>query len=177
MYLISIYFDEKTTRKMQRYIDLVAEKTGNRFMLEGQVPPHLTVSAFETQNEDEALQALERIAKRLWSGSLTWASVGTFLPYVIFLQPVLNAYLYGISEAVYEELSSISDVKMNAFYQPFGWLPHVTIGKTLTKEQMQSAFAILQENFGVFESTTTKIGLARTNPHRDIRVYALKEAI
>ena len=177
MYLISIYFDEKTTSKMQRYIDLVAEKTGNCFMIDGQVPPHLTLSAFETRNEEAALQALERIAKRLQSGLLTWASVGTFLPYVIFLQPVLNAYLHGMSEVVYEELSIISDVKINAFYQPFGWLPHATIGKTLTKEQMQGAFTILQENFGVFESAVTKIGLARTNPHRDIRVYSLKEVI
>ena len=177
MYLISIYFDEKTTRKMQRYIDLVAEKTGNRFMIDGQVPPHLTVSAFETRSEDEAIKVLERIAKRLWRGTLTWASVGTFFPYVLFLQPVLNAYLQGMSEIVYEELSSISDVRINVFYQPFGWLPHTTIGKTLTKEQMQSAFAILQENYGVFDSTVTKIGLARTNPHRDIKVYSLNEAI
>ena len=58
MYLISIYFDEKTNRRIQQYIDKVAEKTGNAFMLDGQVPPHITISAFETQNEVAVIETL-----------------------------------------------------------------------------------------------------------------------
>lgn len=33
MYLISCYFDEKTNRILQRYIDQAAAKTGNTFMM------------------------------------------------------------------------------------------------------------------------------------------------
>ena len=62
MYLVSIYFDEKTDQKIQQYIDKVAEKTGNTFMLDGQVPPHITVSAFETQNE---VAVIEMISKHM----------------------------------------------------------------------------------------------------------------
>ena len=52
MYLISIYFDEETNKRIQRYINLVAEKTGNTFMTAGHVPPHITVSAFEAREEE-----------------------------------------------------------------------------------------------------------------------------
>ena len=31
MYLVSAYFDEKTNMILQRYIDQIAEKTGNGF--------------------------------------------------------------------------------------------------------------------------------------------------
>ena len=49
MYLISIYFDEKTNNRMQSYIKQVAKRSGNTFMTEKNVPPHLTISAFETR--------------------------------------------------------------------------------------------------------------------------------
>ena len=75
MYLVSIYFDEKTNKHIQRYINKVAENTGNTFMLDGNVPPHITVSAFETQNETEVIQTLCEVVKQLRSGQLTWASV------------------------------------------------------------------------------------------------------
>ena len=49
MYLVSIYFDEKTTSRIQGYITQVAKRSGNPFMIEKNVPPHLTISAFETR--------------------------------------------------------------------------------------------------------------------------------
>ena len=65
MYLISIYFDEKANRRVQQYIDKVAEKTGNTFMIEGKVPPHITISAFETQDEKSAIEELDSLVKEL----------------------------------------------------------------------------------------------------------------
>ena len=55
MYLVSIYFDEKTTSRMQGYITQVAKRSGNPFMIEKNVPPHLTISAFETRSEDQVI--------------------------------------------------------------------------------------------------------------------------
>lgn len=172
MYLVSIYFDEKSNRKIQRYIDLVAEKTGNSFMVKECVPPHMTVSAFETRDESEAVAAVERMANRLRQGDITWASVGQFLPYVIYIQPVLNSYLHEISTIAYEELGK-EYVNISPFYQPFQWIPHATIGKTLTQEEMKKAFEALQTHFGMFDGRVVRIGLARTNPHRDIKTFIL----
>ena len=33
MYLISAYFDEHTTRQLQRFIDAVAQNTGNTYIM------------------------------------------------------------------------------------------------------------------------------------------------
>ena len=168
MYLISIYFDEKTGKRIQGYINRVAEHSDNHFMLDEKVPPHITLSAFETRDVEPVIDKLSRAVKNMEKGRVQWATVGQFFPYVIFLAPVLNEYLHGLSQRVYDSLSKIEDVSISPFYQPFQWLPHTTVGKTLSKEQMRKAFEVLQNSFGVFEGEVVEIGLAKTNPHRDI---------
>jgi hypothetical protein len=38
---------------------------------------------------------------------------------------------------------------------------------------MREAFEVLQKSFGVFESKVVKIGLAKPNPHRDIKIWEI----
>lgn len=64
---------------------------------------------------------------------------------------------------------------MSRYYKPMSWLPHITLGKKLTKEQMQMAFSVMQESFVSFEAAITEIGLARVNPHRDVVRWELKQ--
>lgn len=40
---------------------------------------------------------------------------------------------------------------------------------------MQIAFETLQQQFMPFSGTVTKIGLAKTNPYKDILVFELEE--
>lgn len=173
MYLVSIYFDEETNKTINRYIQQVAKQTGNTFMLDGHVPPHITISAFESLEQEAVLQVLEQSVKRIRGGELQWVSVGTFLPQVIFLQPVLNRYLHQLQEQVYETIQALGHSKISTMYQPFQWIPHTTIGKTLTREQMQAAFEVLQNSFAPFEGQVIKIGLAKTNPYTEIKNWNL----
>ena len=171
MYLISIYFDEKTNAVIQRLSNRIAEKTGNPFMTEGKVPPHITISAFETKREAQCVELLECLMNDMKKGKITWASVGQFFPYVIYLTPVLNFYLHEMACLIYEKLSKIEETIISPYYQPFQWLPHTTVGKKLSAEQMRIAFEVLQESFAMFEGSATAIGLARTNPYREIVRY------
>ncbi len=175
MYLVSLYFDEKTNKNIQNLIDKVAKKTGNGFMVEGKVPPHITVSAFETKQENEVLERLQIIATDLAQSNLRWVSVGTFLPNVIYVTPVLNLYLQNMIETIYGKMEGVEDTIFNRFYLPYQWIPHTTIGKLLSKEQMQNAFEVLQEQFVPFEGMVTKIGLAKTNPYTELALFDLKE--
>ena len=174
MYLVSIYFDEKTNQRIRSMIKQVADKTGNTFMIDGNVPPHITITAFETQNEEAVTEVLEHGAAELKKGTLQWASVGQFFPYVIYAAPVLNEYLHGMSEKVYEALAAIEGVKISPYYRPFQWLPHTTIGKKLSKEEMKMAFEVLQNTFGMFSGEVVRIGLAKTNPYEEVANWELK---
>ena len=173
MYLISIYFDLQTEKRLQGLIKNVANETGNSFMMDNHVPPHITVAAVETKHEELLLARVEELVKQFGRGDIQFVSVGTFSSQVIFVQPVLDEYLHELVKIFIQELGQIEDTICSAYYQPFHWLPHCTIGKQLSKVQMQQAFEVLQNQFVPMDGKVVRIGIAKTNPHRDIKVWEL----
>lgn len=173
MYLISIYFDKQTEKRLQNLINRVSEATGNTFMLDNQVPPHITVASIETKQEAAVIEQLDRLAAQMHQGTIQLVSIGAFLPQVIYVEPVLNEYLHNLSVRLTDDFSKIENTICSPYYQPFHWLPHCTIGKQLSKEQMVEAYRVLQNHFVPIEGKVVKLGIAKTNPHRDIKVWEL----
>jgi 2'-5' RNA ligase len=171
MYLVSIYFDDKTNETIRKYIERVAEKTGNTFMIDGKVPPHITVGAFETKNEIQAKAVLEETLANRKQGKVQLVSVGTFQTSSIFISAVYNEYLHEMCKSVCHALENVDNTMIRKNYQPFHWLPHCTIAKQLSKEQMQQAFEVMQKQFAPLNGKVVRIGVAKTNPHRDIKVW------
>lgn len=64
-------------------------------------------------------------------------------------------------------------ISMNRCYLPMQWMPHTTIAKKQSVEELFLAFKALQNNFRMFNGTVTKIGLAKTNPYQEIRIWNL----
>lgn len=52
----------------------------------------------------------------------------------------------------------------------------MSIGKHLDEAKMLDAFKVLVKQFVPLEATATRIGIgiAKTNPHRDIKIFELK---
>ena len=173
MYLISAYFDEHTTRQLQRFIDAVAQNTGNTYMIDNNVPPHLTISSFETRNLQNLCDDFVKLSE-LESHDINIFSVGEFLPYVIYVTPVLDLHLQQTAEKVYNILAVREDVTINRCYKPYSWFPHITLEKKLEKEQMIAAVRAMQTHFIPLKGKIEKLGLAQTNPHRDICTVDLK---
>lgn len=168
MYLISVYFDDKSNKIISNYMKKIAQKTGNSFMTDNNVPPHLTIMSVESRDEKKLKEMMGQLEKCLTKGQIQLVSFGVLLPYVLYAAPVLNLYLEDMIEQVHDRVKDIPEVKISRYYQPMQWLPHITLGKKLSKEQMQEAFVIMQEQFVPMEVTVEKIGLAKTNPHRDL---------
>lgn len=174
MYLISLYFDEKTNKKLNEYVQKIANVTGNNFLLENEVPPHITIAAIETKKIENILMSMTQLESVLTGGGkIDIVSIGILLPYVIYAAPVLNQYLQIISEEIYQSLSMHQEVKISKYYQPFHWLPHITLAKKLEQVQMQSAFSCMQKHFIPIQASIEKIGLAKANPYEDIWSYHL----
>ena len=150
MYLISVYFDDNSNKILQRYIDQIALKTGNHFMTEHKVPPHMTISSIEARSVSVLQPAFESLRGTLKQGEIQLVSVGQLLPYVIYTTPVMNSYLLELSECIYEAFKEIPQTSISRYYRPLSWLPHVTLGKTLDKDQMQKAFAVMKDSFAPF---------------------------
>ena len=169
-YLISAYFDKESNNILSRHIREIAKASGNDFMIKNSVPPHLTISFFEARSEDTAKTVFQGIQEKLKPGEIMIASVGAFFPNVLFAEAVQNACLFELSSAVNEELQRYDEIKVNPYYRPFSWIPHVTFGKTLDDEQMRTAFSYLQKHFNPITAGIESFALARTNPHREIMI-------
>lgn len=167
MYLISAYFDENTNRILQQYIDDIAAASGNRFMVDNHVPPHLTLSAIEAKSVDVLVPAFENLRGKITTGEIEIVTIGQIMPKVIYAAPYLNSYLNELSNEVFNAFVDIPETTISKYYKPLSWLPHITLGKTLTTSQMQEAFKVTQD-FKPFTGQIVKIGLAKVNPHEDV---------
>ena len=93
MYLVSVYFDDKSNKIISDYINKIAQKTGNTFMTDNHVPPHLTIMSVEAREEENLTEVMEQLERSLTKGQIQLVSVGVLLPYVLYVTPVLNLYL------------------------------------------------------------------------------------
>lgn len=173
MFLISIYFDDETEKRLSALMTRVAKVTGNNFVLDNHIPPHITVAAAETKCEDELLERMEKLVEGLNGGEIRFVSVGNFSTKVVFVQPVLNEYLHQLTVTITRELEQMDETILSPYYKPFSWLPHCTIAKQLSKQEMQTAFSELLQHFIPVNGHVTRLGVAKTNPHRDIKVWEL----
>lgn len=173
MYLVSIYFDEHTNKVLNRYIKGICECTGNSFMIDNNVPGHITVLSIEAPSKDVLMEKFDAASKNVASGDIIIPSIGQLLPYVIYAAPVMNEYLLELQQNMINAFSDIEGVSISKYYSKNSWMPHVTLGKTLDEKQMKSAFEYLQKHFLPFEAKVEKIGLAKTNPHEDLLIREL----
>lgn len=181
-YLISLYFDEKTNKQIMQYMEAVAKATGNDYMLANKVPPHITVSSFDTEKGPESsfIRHLEeRIAESLEdvkAGEVQWIGCGAFMSSVLYLTPVLNEYLQIMEARMYASIAQASeenDIKISKYYRPYEWLPHTTIGKKLNEEELCEAFRSVQCDFRILRGKVVRVGLAKASPYEEIKEWKL----
>ena len=123
---------------------------------------------------EQRLPELESGNLFIHPGNIQFVSIGQFFPYVMYVTPVLNEYLMDLQNKIYDAVKNIPETSVSRFYQPYSWLPHVTLGKKLDKNQMMTAFDVMRNNFAPFEAKVTGIGLAKVNPHEDVIKYDLQ---
>ncbi len=176
-YAITLEFDKETENKIQELIDEVAKVTGCDYMKQSKIPPHVTVSALVSDNEEALLSEMESIAETMEKDFIWFANIGVFNPLVIYLGPVMNEFLQNTCRTVNERLLKYADVGNRGRYLPNQWVPHVGVAVKLTPDALVEAFAIVQEKFSAFGATVERIVLVRAEPYEELKSWELKERL
>ena len=176
-YAVTLEFDKETENKIQEMIDEVARVTGCDYMKQSKIPPHITVSALVSDNEETLLSEMESIAEAMTKDFIWFANIGIFNPFVVYLGPVMNEFLQNTCRTVNERLLQYADVGNRGRYLPNQWVPHAAIVVKLTPDAIKEAFAIVQEKFTAFGATAEKIVLARAEPYEELISWKLKEQV
>lgn len=174
-YAVTLEFDRTTEEKLQQLIDEVSEATGCDYMKKSKIPPHVTVSALVSDNEQVLLSEMEKIAGTLKSSKIQFANIGIFNPLVIYIGPVMNEFLMNTCTTVNEKLLKFAEVGNRGRYLPNQWVPHAGIAVKMNPEALKKAFAIIQEQFTAFEATVEKIVFARAEPYMELKSWKLPE--
>lgn len=165
-YAIILYFDDHTNTIFQNMIDKIAVETGNYYMINNQIPPHVTIGAFFAEKEPKLSEFTEKINV----GEIAFNDLGSFEPYVLFVAPEKNDYLRNcniILSARFNDLGYEED----QLYTIDNWIPHLTLATKLNAEQIEKARSFA--NFTPFSGQVEKIALVKCNPFREIDCYGL----
>lgn len=165
MFLISGFFDPLTNRSLQTLINDIAEETGNHFMIENQVPPHLTFLQVQTRSQqDELIKTFSNLENRLYSLPVTFTAFGGEIPNVVYAKVKLSDELKNQLNIFYNAVSQIADLKVNPHYLPENFFPHITLGKTLDRKQQEIALSLLNEKFTMFSGRLNEWRLSCGKP-------------
>ena len=126
------------------------------------------ISAYFDENTNRVLQGyIEKVAKATGNDFM----VANHVP-PHYVSPYLNEYLQNLEQQVFDCFKDIPNTTISSCYRPFSWLPHITLAKTLTREQMLAAVQVM-ENFKSLDASIVGLGLAKVNPHQDVRLIDL----
>ena len=145
-----------------------------RLYKKAHIPPHITVSAIVSDNEDILIAEMEHIACNKNKGTIVFVNIGIFNPYVIYLGTVMNDFLQSTCRTVNERLLKYAEVGNRGRYLPNQWVPHAGIAVKLSPEALKEAFAIVQRKFSASEATAERIVLVRAEPYKELRSWILK---
>lgn len=158
MYLITLYFDDETNERIQKWMYQIYKKVGNDSMLN--IPAHLTLASFYC-DEKRAIEIFNNIEVK--EIDLECVSIGFFLPATMFIQPILSKELESLMNEVHKQIDESTDR-----YKPYHWIPHITLCKYLKNDSLGKCLEAIQNEFKPFKAKVEKIGLAKSNPYKDI---------
>ncbi len=174
-YAVVLYFDKESEAKMQDMMDKIVMKTGADFMKKEGIPPHITISALESEDEEALIRAADEAASKMREGEISFASIGIFNPLVIFLAPVMNDYLRNACANMNECVLRVAKVGNKGRYLPGQWVPHAALAVKLNTETIRTAFDIVSSEFIPFVAKAEKVVLARVEPYVELKTWVLKE--
>jgi hypothetical protein len=173
-YAVVIYFDKSTENSICNLQKSICENNVNRYLLDTSIPPHVTLSLFSADINEDLIEVVRSFANSLKVNPIKLTSIGLFNtnPAVLYLAPVLDNYLKDIHENLHNKLSQyIAD--FNSYYLSEFWVPHCAIGLKLSKEELIRAVDVAYSEFVPITCTIRKIVIAKCNTYKEIRSFDL----
>jgi len=170
-YAIVLYFDEVTSNKLNKVIQTVAELSGNHYMIDTKIPPHITIGSFLCAEPELLIKEVGNFAETIETFQVQFDDVRAFEPKVLFASPIKDEYLEKINIKINELLNDCFLPADNEYYTPEKWVPHCALAVRLDKEQFEKVKNIGNEiNLPLF-AEVQQIALAKCNPYEEKEVW------
>lgn len=172
-YAIVLHFDSEATKKINEFIEAVSKRTGNTYMIDTNIPPHITVGCYTAKEDSRILAEVKEIIGEIKSGSIVFDEMKVFEPKVLFLSPKKNAYITGLNERIYEDLFEKFEPGENKYYIPENWIPHCALAVRMKENEIKEAMKETEKIELPLIARVTEVALAKCNPYKEIHVWTL----
>ena len=172
-YAVSLHFSREVNEIIASAEKEIAEITGNNFMIENKVPPHITIGAFHGTKESEArlLQIVEDFTRAQTPGTVLFKEAGNFNGKVLFLKPEKNDFLTKINSELHKVILPEFEPGENGYYVPDIWFPHTTLATRLNQSQFQAALTIAEKISLPLEAAVTEIAVYLCSPFAELKRF------
>lgn len=174
-YAVSLHFSQKVNEIVISTLQAIADETGNLFMIENKIPPHITIGAFHAAREEEAklLQLVEGFAQGQKAGTVQFSEVGDFNGKVLFLKPEKNLFLSEINNALHSLLLPEFEKAENGYYLPDIWFPHTTLATRLNQSQFFAAEKIAKQITLPLAAAIEELAIYQCSPFLELKKFGL----
>ena len=172
IYAVVVYFDKQTEERISEMINDIAERTGNRYMIENGIPPHVSLGIFGTDDEAGMTEHFRSFAKTLSPADIVFDKTGSFGDRVLFLPPAENAYLRSANKSLHDMMPFSPAEGGN--YLPGKWVPHCSLAVRLDEVSFPAAQEEAERSFTEsISGMITRLTLAECYPYREKEIIEL----
>lgn len=170
-YAVSLFPDDGVAERIRGICGGLSRATGNGFMVQNDVPPHLTLGIFHAADEElsqmeECFREFALRARDCISNlCLDFCGVDSFLDKVIFLRLQKDAPLCFLNRILHESFLLHFESGDNRNYLPQNWCPHIALGVKLSHDQFEKGMEFLGSISTPDKCRIVSVGLARCNPY------------
>lgn len=173
MYLVTAYFDFKSSQEFCDVIENIAAHTGNDFMTANKIPPHLTLLQFHSKTDTKKIiSAFENAIAPDYKIDVSFKGYKTEIPHVVYV-PAENDRLMKLNKMLSDSFSLLGETVISSHYSPENFYPHVTLAKRLDDVQRKKTIEFMKDKIIPSSGKITKIVLTEGRPPKILREIIL----
>lgn len=178
-YTISLHFPQKVNEIIISTVEAISDLTGNHFITENKIPPHITIGAFHAAKDEESklLQLVEDFAKKMEPGIIHFCDIGNFNNKVLFLKPEKDDFLAKINADLHSILLPKFEKAENGYYLPEIWFPHTTLATRLNQSQFEKAKEIAGKIKLPLEAEISEISVYQRSPLEELKRLTIRQPL
>lgn len=167
-YAVILKFDKRSENQIQKLIHKLNKELGVDYL----IPPHITLGVFQTDDLDKYVDKFNIYSRKLRTGEVIFASLGQFVPKVIYLAPLMNEvllYNHSVISEMLEDLVGQDELISNyAHYQKDQWQPHCTLGAKLDTKKMLTGLASMLKDFKPIIGKIKSVSIVEGEPYLEL---------
>lgn len=152
----------------------IAAVTGNNYMLDNSVPPHLSLGLFHAEEEKAGemeklfCEFAESLKSKGTNLALNFNGPDNFADKVIFLSVKRDESLMKLNRDLHQLFLPHFEAGDNRNYLPENWVPHIALAVKLDHQQFEKGFETVNSFPLPKSAKITSATLARCNPYNEV---------